>query len=215
MRAGPITNIAVPSLVAFPPAFDIVSVRGEDLAVKSVDLFSVPLDAEIMDLYRLECETAGLTMDDALSAETYGAFLYRHTRALAVHRYLPREWPEGVVSVSAAMTISALLQDARTSPRGTKLDISPLDMSDDHLQAMSVIDLVTDWYCLRQGGALAAAYFGEQKIAQLKALAKLYCENIEAEETRAVASWLANFFRSLDAYLDRATADNLPSSPKA
>lgn len=210
---GTLANIAVPSLVAFPPAFDILSVCGEGIAVKSVDLFSMPLDADMMALYRLECETAGLTKDQALSAETYGPFLYHHMRALVVHRYFPREWPEDIVAVIATMTIPELLQDARTSPPDAKAGFSRLEMLDDHLQAMSVIDLVTDWYCLRQGGALAAAYFGAQKVERLKALAKLYCENPEAEDGRAVARYLLSFFQSLDHYLDRAVRGDTLQAP--
>jgi 3',5'-cyclic AMP phosphodiesterase CpdA len=215
------TNIAVPSLVAFPPAFDILSICGGALAVKPVDLWSMPLDADLMELYRQECETSGLTIDAALWAETYGAFLYRHMRALVVHRFFPQEWPETIVSVIASMTISALLQDPRTAPRsgsGTE-DFKALATSDDGLERLSVIDLVTDWYCLRQGGSLCLTYLGDEKVARLKALAGLYRDNLAGEDDRVVAAYLASFFQSLDHYLDRAAAEDLhcrsPDLPKS
>ncbi|MCM2475449.1 metallophosphoesterase [Rhizobium sp. CG5] len=201
---GELTNISVPSLVAFPPAFDVVSVCHDDIAVETVDISSMALDQAIVALYRRECEQAGLSEDAALSAATYGEFLSRHTKALVLHRYFPREWPAQVVAAIISMTVADLLRDPVTRPRDGADFYETVAMSEDELKAIDVIGLVTDWYLIRQGGSIAMSYLGNRRIAVLRGISLLYCEKIDDEDNRAVARYLATFFRSLIFYLDRA-----------
>lgn len=199
-----LTNISVPSLVAFPPALDVVSIQGGDVAIGSVDLSSMPLNPEIMAFYRLESEHAGLSEDAALSADTYGEFLSRHTQALVIHRYFPREWPADVVAVIISMTVRDLLRNSVTRPRGGAGLCEAVGLSEAELNEVDVIGLVSDWYLIRQGGSIALSYLGERRIAILRGISRLYFEEVEDEDKRIIARYLATFFRSLTFYLSRA-----------
>ncbi|MGV8938689.1 MAG: metallophosphoesterase family protein [Allorhizobium sp.] len=202
--AGQLTNISVPSLVAFPPAFDVVAVQGDMAEVETVDLSSLAVDREIMDLYRRESRQAALPEDAALRDDTYGAFLKGHTQALVIHRFFPREWPPEVVCVIADMTAMDLLCDPMTCPRAGAFPSVDFAISADELNGIDVSGLVADWYLLRQGGSLALSILGEGRVALLQGISGLYLESVADEENRSVAHYLATFFRSLRMYLDRA-----------
>lgn len=192
------TNIAVPSLVAYPPAFKQVTTGPDDITVRSIDLCSLPLDQDIIALYRREAEREGLSSDTAISASDYGRFLHAHTHALVTYRYFPREWPETVVEVISSMTLADLCSDPRTAP---KIGQDPIP---DAWQHISVVDLVADWYCLRQAGTVGRSLMGLQKLELMRVIAARFVAAVEEDEKGAVADYLQTFFRSMLFYVERA-----------
>ncbi|MBB4103301.1 metallophosphoesterase family protein [Allorhizobium borbori] len=203
-RRGDLVNVAVPSLCGYPPGFCVVEAKGVAVAVETVDLSALPLDADIMALYGREAARTGGGSDAVSGARDYGEFLRLHTQALVRHRYFPREWPAEVVSAIEGMRLSDLLADERTRPAG---DVPPGCDADE-----AVIALIADWYCLRQGGALALAGLGERRIALLEQLARLYAETPEASTDRAIAAYLGLFFRAGLFHLERARGPAWPAA---
>lgn len=199
-RRGNATNIAVPSLVAFPPAFKRLSVRPQSLSIETIDLSSLPSDPHIVSAYRRQATRDEEPADPAFDAVTYGAFLREHARALVVHRYFPREWPAEVVETIRPMTVADLVSDIRTRPsRANESDVAPpCDAS------VPMVVLVADWYCLRQGGARALAAFGDERIALLQWLAGLYTGPSDDTDQRPQAMFLRIFFKALAFQLQRA-----------
>ena len=159
-----LVNIAVPSLVAFPAGFVVVETGDGAPSVETVSLAETPLDADLLALYRTEQARTGLAPDPALAARNYGDFLHRHMRALVVQRFLPREWPAEMAELARGMTLAGLsrLMAGGTSPAG--LDIAPLE-------AIPLLDLVVDWYCLRQSPAAAPSYIAPDRLACYRSLA--------------------------------------------
>jgi 3',5'-cyclic AMP phosphodiesterase CpdA len=193
-----LTNIAVPSLVAYPPVFKHLTAGPDGLTVKSIDLCHMPLNPDIIALYRREAEREGLSPDTALAAGDYGSFLHAHTHALVAHRYFPREWPEAAVEAISSMSVADLCSDPRTAPHIGRAAIP------DAWQDISVIDLVTDWYCLRQAGTMGRSLLGLQKLELMRTIAARFVEPAEDSEKGEVAAYLETFFRSMLFFVERA-----------
>lgn len=195
-RRGDLVNVAVPSLCGYPPGFCLVEAKGAAVGVETVDLLGLPVDADIMTLYGREAAHTGDDAGSMLAARDYGDFLRLHTQALVRHRYFPREWPAEVVSVIEGMRLSDLLCDERTRPLGEVSSCPDVDVA--------VVALIADWYCLRQGGALALAGLGERRIVLLEQVAQLYADMPDMAADRAIAAYLRLFFSAVLFYLERA-----------
>ncbi|MDH4439884.1 MAG: metallophosphoesterase [Rhizobium sp.] len=199
-----LTNIALPSLVAFPPAFKHLSVETGCLTVETIDLSTLPLDGDVMALYRREAERNGLVPDEALQAIDYGDFLRCHAKALVAHRYFRREWPQDVIRIIATMSVADLLCDPRTAPqhhRAASLLVA------NAFSDLSVLDLIADWYCLRQAGSMALSLIGQQRLDHMRRIAGPYADPPSASDeiqTHPVVAYLEIFFRSMQFYVDRA-----------
>ncbi|TPP09325.1 metallophosphoesterase family protein [Rhizobium glycinendophyticum] len=193
-----LTNIALPSPVAFPPAFKLITAEAGRATVAPVELSQLPLDQEIMELYRLEVRANGLSYDEALSASDYGSFLHHHVRSLVVHRYLPREWPKDVVETISSMSLADLCSDPRTA-RPMEAKAIP-----DAWRHIPVIDLIADWYCLRQAGTLGKRLIGPQALDRMRAIATVFVDAQHGAERGATAAYLNVFFRSMLFYVKRA-----------
>jgi hypothetical protein len=158
----------------------------------------MPLDPDIIALYRREAEREGLSPDTALAAEDYGSFLHAHTHALVAHRYFPREWPKAVVEAISSMSIADLCSDPRTAPHVGRVAIP------DAWRDSSVIELVTDWYCLRQAGTMGKCLLGLNKLELMRAIAAHFVEPTEDGEKGEIAVYLETFFRSMLSFVERA-----------
>ena len=201
-----LTNIAVPSLVAFPAGFVVVHADGEAPRVESVSLADEPLDADLLALYRSEHARAGIAPDPALAAADYGDFLHRHMRSLVVQRFLPKEWPPAMAERARGMTFwdLALLMEgddaARLTGKATAFGVETARM-----QARPLLDLVVDWYCLRQSPAQAPAYIASADLHCYRFLAQAYGDTSAApDEPRG---FFAIFLGVLARSLERARRD--------
>ncbi|PYB71776.1 metallophosphoesterase family protein [Rhizobium wuzhouense] len=216
-----LVNIAVPSLVAFPPAFKIVQ-PGKNLPdVKTVGLSPLPLDPALIKLYRLECASNGEMPDPAFDTQSYGAFLFAHTRALVTHRYFPREWPpkivEGVAKVNLAeiglVMLAAGSTDEVTTPHSAipcrkmallEQECTRFCLSIEALSSNSMIDLVTDWYCLRQAGALALPFISVERLAIYRLLTGRLLDQSPPAPPQTAGAFLQVFLHCLRRWLKRA-----------
>ncbi|MBB4952214.1 3',5'-cyclic AMP phosphodiesterase CpdA [Agrobacterium vitis] len=203
---GQLVNVAVPSLVAFPPAFKTLTVRSNTIAVDTVDLSGLPLDSAVVAAYCRETVLSGAVPDQALLAQTYGEFLRLHTTALVQHRYFPKEWPSDVVACIAPMSLAQLCADERTRPSG--MGAIPLAARCPHqdLAEVSMLELVSDWYCLHQAGPLALPVLGVQRLAVIQWLTDLYTDGPINPTENAVRIFLKVFFQSMQHFLQRASA---------
>jgi len=74
------------------------------------------------------------------------------------------------------------------------------------LAEVSVLELVSDWYCLHQAGPLALQVLGVQRLAVLQWLADLYTDAPADPAENAIRSFLKVFFQSMQHVLHRASA---------
>ncbi|OBZ93417.1 metallophosphoesterase [Pararhizobium polonicum] len=206
--SGTLSNIAVPSLVAFPPAFKIVRPGKSVPDVETVGLSVLLPDPRIVSLYRRECKTLGAAPDAAFDAKSYGAFLYAHTRALVEHRYVPKEWPLDIAEVFATADVAEICLAMTGDPADAvaRLDAKATGygLSISALRACSMMELVTDWYCLRQGGALALPFILPQRIEIYRFVAQTFGGAVPATAPVSLTSFAINFFAVLGRSLERA-----------
>lgn len=188
-----ITNIAVPSLVAFPAAFKIVNLQQEGVTLETVDLSEMPLDQDILTAYRREAERLGDACDVAFDSKSYGTFLRAHKEALVRHRYFPKEWPSLVVDALAGLSLGEACQMIdKTRP--------PVDCPTE----IRMIEAIVDWYCLRQAAGLALNTISQARCDCYRTLAERYGRDPGDGTDGTVASFLAVFFGAFADFLDRA-----------
>ena len=185
-----LTNIAVPSLVAFPPAFKVVHPSRQQIVVETVEMADLPVNGRICRGYVQETALAGEAEDAAFAARNYGAFLRDHQRALIRHRYFPREWPAEIVAAIADRTVREVvgLLDEKSIASGDA--------------EMPMLELITDWYCLRQGVGLALPHVAPQRLALYRMLAERFGRR--ADGHASLEGFLEIFFGALGQFLDRA-----------
>lgn len=151
---GAIVNEAVPSPVAFPPAYKIARASSEGPQVRTVPL-DLPRDPTLIDLYRAEPDAPEL-----LAAPGHAALLLGQARRRAGLR-VARDWPPALQTALAGATglhLAALMRGAAslaTPPDATALATAGLPVAD--LAALPLSAFAADWYLLRQGGPLARA----------------------------------------------------------
>jgi 3',5'-cyclic AMP phosphodiesterase CpdA len=186
-----LTNIAVPSLVAFPSAFKVVHPSRQEIAVETVEMADLPVNGCLSRGYAQETALAGEAEDRAFAAGNYGEFLRDHQRALIRHRYFPKEWSAEIVATIADKTVRevvGLLGEKNIASHDTDLPM---------------FELITDWYCLRQGVGLALPHIAPQRLSLYRILAERFGRMADRHDG-STESFLEIFFGALGLYLDRA-----------
>lgn len=191
-----LTNIAVPSLVAFPPAFKVIHPSRQEIAVETVEMGALPVNSRICRGYAQETALAGEGEDRAFTAASYVDFLLAHKRALIRHRYFIKEWPTEVVAAIADKTVREVvgLLGREGSP------------SFDDIAARSelpMFELIADWYCLRQGAGLALPHIQPQRLSLYRVLAARFGREADHHDG-SVESFIEIFFGALGLFLGRA-----------
>jgi 3',5'-cyclic AMP phosphodiesterase CpdA len=176
-RDGFLVNISVPSPVAFPPAYKIVRHEGSRLAVTTVPVAVVPDFDVAFDLYRTESGLTGITYGSALQARSHVDFLDRHLAELVVRRHLPREWPLEFARLATMLSLADLwrlggmdrsVREMAPTPEAPQTGMPP------RLADMRFMDLIADWYRLRNGRDLAFDAIPAGQGAAYRQLAERY-----------------------------------------
>lgn len=196
-----LVNIAVPSLVAFPAGFVVVEAAEGEPAVRSVSLAAEALDADLIALYRAEVSPEE---PKTLAAWDYGDFLYRHMRDLTVRRFLPKEWPADLAARVPEMNLLdlGLMMDGPAFEE--KAAAAGFDI--ERLRAIPLIDLVVDWYCLRQSPAEAPFYIPPERLDIARFLAAAH-GNLAAAGEETPRRFFALFLGVLGRSLQRAARE--------
>lgn len=201
-------NIAVPSMVGFPPAYKVVEMNGDRLDVETVTIAEVPGFDAAFAYYRTEALRNGVSAA-VTEATSHADFLSRHLTEMVRHRYLPKEWPQDLAGLVMQLDLGDL---DRLAGIGTPVEPSdaPAMLRDGasretvgaSLFALSFFEMVVDWYRLRKGRELALDFIEPERIAAYRRLAQRF----------ASASWpqgclqdrIASFLRMMMDWLDSA-----------
>ncbi|GGF31857.1 metallophosphoesterase [Youhaiella tibetensis] len=196
-----LVNVAVPSLVGFPPAYKIGEFGDGMLDIETVFLDKVPGFEVAFAAYRAERARTGADYGALLEATSYPEFLSRHLSQMVAWRYLPREWPADLAEIVPRLDLGRLAALAAidtplaTLPEG--LHGLPAKLHQDW-HAIPFMDLVVDWYHLRKARALAAGFVPPARLAAYDALAALFAAGdwpVESLQGR-----IAAFLRILGEY---------------
>ena len=192
----------------FPPAFKIAHPGEGSVVMETVELSGLPADQRLRSAYEREVALLGEEPEAAFSSSTYGAFLRAHKRALVSHRYFPEEWPPAVVERVADVTLEEIAclfteESAGGAPILSALvHASAIDIAE--LRSLPMIELVADWYCLRQGASLALPHIEKSRLPVYRFLAERFGCEARSRHDSSVKGFLAIFLGALSLFLDRA-----------
>lgn len=191
-----LTNVAVPSLVAFPPAFKVVQASQQEIRVETVELSALPVNERLCEGYSRETEIRREPADPAFSASDYGTFLRQHKRALVRHRYFVKEWPLEIVKAIGDRKVLEMIAPLVGLNGGVTAEF-------DGAADLPMFELIADWYCLRQGASLALAHIEPERLILYRLLA-LRLGQEPSTHDGSLRSFLGIFFGALGLFLDRA-----------
>jgi len=194
---GFLVNVAVPSMVAFPPAYKLVDIEVERLTVETVLIDDVPGYDVAFPFYQAETDSEGLT-----GAADHADFLDRHLALLVRERYLPKEWPADLAHLAPMLSLAELDRLAG-EPRSLLAEEIGPRVSDGQL---TLLDMITDWYRLRKANSLALDFIPPERIARYRALVRRY---------QAERSWLPNSLQAQLAKFMRLMGAGLDGNPSA
>ncbi len=145
-RQGGFTDIAIPSLAAFPPAFKIVTAAPTGAAFATVTLNDMAPDPQLDAAYRAQGRIA--------PAMPYGVFLATQFRAHIIARVLPRRWPSAVLAAVADTDCAGLLAlVGQTDPASFALRHG---LATDVLHSYPASQMIADAYLIHSAGWLAS-----------------------------------------------------------
>ena len=218
-----ITDIAVPSLVAFPPCYKTIDLSNKIPIINTISLDKLEIDKSLVCQYQSETEAQGMLADKALHARHYGEFHYLRMYARVLHHYLPSEWPKNIVDQIFNFNISDLVHlllsgmPEKTAhpidrmPSNRKFihieELSPVlanhSVTIESLNQCSVISLIVDWYCLRLAGDIALTYINPDRQNIYQFLATEF-GNESIERANDTDSFIRIFLGMLNKSLERA-----------
>lgn len=204
-----VINIAVPSLVAFPAAYKIVTIDEARVEIETKEI-DMPLDGAVRSAYAQEIACSGVDVGGLERVADYGRFLFEHLGYLAGRRYLKRDWPTDMAALFRNATLRdiaflAHLEDACEAGEalvrletlrendaahpGTTVTISA---------DITALDFLGDWYRLRMGSGLAMRWIGDERLAAYRAVGTLLGDRQWPQGT--VQQRLSLIFRMFAAY---------------
>lgn len=169
---GSIINVAVPSLVAYPPGYKLVEIEPDGLQVEMVTIQRARGYDVAFGGYAAEVERAGINADALIHAGSHGDFIDAHLRALVLQRYLPKEWPEDLARLVPLLSLSQLRDLAEAEPVDTTF--APAEVARGRA---TLLDVVVDWYAIRTGADLALTDIPHPRLTEYRALIAAYARS--------------------------------------
>jgi 3',5'-cyclic AMP phosphodiesterase CpdA len=218
-----LTNVAMPSLVAFPGAYKVLTIGDERLDIETVGIEAMPLDDDLRQAYQLEAVPSRLEAGGMLEVDDYGGFLFEHLGHLVGRRYLKREWPKDIAAMIRALDLADLatlalidqpvaatdamasIAAARSDP-GLQQRLTDAGLDSAGLAGISAMAFLADCYRLRMGSELAFDWIPPGRVALYRAVGQLFA-NGDWSDAGSAQVRFALIFRMFEKY-----AGGLPSS---
>ncbi|EOR93852.1 Calcineurin-like phosphoesterase [Arcticibacter svalbardensis MN12-7] len=237
-KGNTLVNIQTPSLAAYIPAYKLLTIRPHQvLEVETVVIAQVPRFDDLFDLYRMEHRflesqhAQGIWDSTILQTKSYHDFTDFHLRELVRLRFLPDDWPPVLkdfllpvsgddLLVLATMNLSVsfdtiLKHKERYKQAWNKAEktvdskLMKLGLKSSAFKKWNGLDLITDFYRIRNADQLALADIGVDRVRQYQILSKCFFENHpEWQKKDPLQKKLGLFFKILDKFLHDAPADH-------
>ncbi len=199
---GRLTDLSLPSLVAFPPAFKIIHANAEVVRAETVTLDNVPPDPSISAVYRAEGHGEALPL---------GALLAAQRRAHVLERRLVHDWPPAVRALVVDRDVGFLVElaggDVETFAARHELDLAAIS-------ACPMSDLIADAYLIKVAGPLAVHWVAPDRLVLCRAIAVDYGDE-SADPRQGPLGFVQRFFSVLKVSLDRMDAGDSVILPAA
>ncbi|MES2435985.1 MAG: metallophosphoesterase [Pseudomonadota bacterium] len=199
---GRLTDLALPSLVAFPPAFKIMRASVSGVSAETILLADVPPDPCISAVYRAEGQGEALP---------FGALLVAQRRANVLERRLVHDWPPAVQALVLGQDVGFLVElvggDVEAFAGQYGLDLLAID-------ACPLADLIADAYLIKAAGPLVVHWIAADRLALCRALAADFGDD-SADPRQGPRGFLQRFLSVLKVSLVRMDADDTVIIPAA
>jgi 3',5'-cyclic AMP phosphodiesterase CpdA len=194
-RQGGFTDIAIPSLAAFPPAFRIITATPGSALSEIVLLDDLPCDPDLHAAYAAQGRTT--------PPMPYGPFLAAQFRAHIITRVLPRHWPQGLQAIlkDASCTMLPGLLGGPDPAAFTARHQLPTDA----LATYPMARMLADAYLIRTAGPLAQGCLDPLHLRICRALATDFADPT-ADPGSSTAAFLKRFLSVLRVSLHRMAA---------
>ena len=230
-----VTNVAMPSLVAFPGAYKVLAIGGQSLDIETVGIEAMPLHDDLRQGYRREVVPSRLEAGGLLDVDDYGGFLFEHIGHLVGRRYLKREWPKDIAALIRSLDLADLAALALIEEPATTEDVVAAiaaardDVSVQQrlavglaecgteigvLRAMPALAFLADWYRVRMGSELALEWIGADKIRSYLAVGQLFADR-DGQKPNAVQAQFIVIFRMFTRYLGGLPSRNFRIARKS
>lgn len=164
-KGNTLVNVQIPSLAAYIPAYKLLNIRSNQIMeVETIILDSVPRFNELFPLYEIEyaylkVHSPELLWDPSiLKSEDYHQFASLHLKALVQQRLLSSEWPSAWHKAFLAARGDQIL--TAVSPDGP--------FENDAFKTWTGLDMIYDFYRLRNADKLALPDIGDDRMSQYK-----------------------------------------------
>ncbi|MEL0454688.1 metallophosphoesterase [Flavobacteriaceae bacterium SZ-1-7] len=177
-------NIQVPSLAAYIPAYKLLTLKSNELfEVETIILDSVAGFNELFSLYKEEYNflkennEEDIWNQDILKSSSYKEFTEWHLRELVRFRFLKSDWPEGLKNILINKRGKELITFAESEQGDIESFYSELlkqDINLNDFEEWTGLDMVNDFYKIKNADNLAIMDVGKIRINQYIALSKLF-----------------------------------------
>lgn len=186
------TDIALPSLAAFPPAYKIIRAKGECAEVETVLLEGLQPDPALHRFYAAQGrKTPPLP---------YDAFLAMQYRRRIADRRLGFDWPGSLVTIVKTTDCAELVTwfgSVTASEFCLRHDLSPAALRD-----RGAVQLITDAYVIRTAGPLATRFLEPGSLRICRAFAEEFGD-ATTDPKKSDRAFLARFLSVLQVSLAR------------
>jgi hypothetical protein len=200
---GNLTDFSLPSLVAFPPAFKVITASPDAFTAQTVSLADLPPDPDLSALYAAEGRQG--------PPQAFGDFLATQRRAHLLERQLPLDWPAEVLALLQGRDAGFLLEHSATDAADFARRHS---LPPDALKNCSLQDLVLDANLIRAAGTLAPGWVTAERIRLYRALAT-ELGDAAADPKQGAAAFFSRFLSVLFVSLERMDHDDDHPMPVA
>lgn len=164
-----LTNIAVPSTVAYPAGYALVSIANGQVDIKMAGLDSVPDFDIAFPAYAQEVKREVSIADtNVLSAPDYNSFLRTHFKNLILSKYLAEDWHPELLS-STNRPFEALCASHPCL-------VSALSQWPE-LKGLTLGQVLEDYYVLRATGPFFKRDISEERVAFYERLSSLISDD--------------------------------------
>jgi 3',5'-cyclic AMP phosphodiesterase CpdA len=146
---------SVPSIVAYPAGYALLTPRPGKPDVTIVPVESIPPDPAIHALYAMDGK-------DPQQDLAYGSFLLAQYRCRIASRVIPRDWPPDILSGIEGWSVADLFGLMSGAHATAEMDLSGTPGA--ALVAYRLHELILDWYCLRQAQSLGQGLLDSDRL---------------------------------------------------
>ena len=197
-----LTDLSLPSLAAFPPAFKIMRASMDVVRVETISLQDVPPDGGISAVYRSEGQAKALPL---------GALLAAQRRANVLERRFVHDWPPAVRALVMSRDAGFFVELAGGDVEGFAgrhgLELAAI-------VACPLSDLIADAYLIKVAGPLSLHWIAPDRLALCRALAVEFGDE-SADPRQGSLEFLQRFLSVLQVSLYRMDADETAIIPVA